>query len=52
MSTTALELLTEEQATAAFTEGFTRRSARDKQVKVGPSEIGGCAYCVGYTMAA
>lgn len=48
----ALELLTEEQATAAFTEGFTRQSERDKQVKIGPSEIGGCAYCVGYTMAA
>lgn len=47
-----LELLTEEQATAAFTQGFTRQSERDKQVKIGPSEIGGCAYCVGYTMAA
>lgn len=50
--TTTLELLTEEQATAAYTEGFTRRSARDKQVKLGPSEVGSCTYCVGYTMAA
>lgn len=30
--TATLELLTEDQATAAFTEGFTRRSERDKQV--------------------
>lgn len=42
----------EAQVTAAFTKGFTRRSERDKQVKLGPSEVGACTYCVGYTMAA
>jgi hypothetical protein len=30
---------------------ISKRSERDKQVNVGPSELGGCAYCVGYTMA-
>lgn len=30
---------------------LTKRSERDKQVKLGPSEIGGCMFCVGYTVA-
>jgi len=50
--TTTLETYTEAQVQSAYTKGFTRRSDRDKQTKLGPSEIGGCVYCVGYTMAA
>jgi hypothetical protein len=42
---------TDTQLTQMFTAGFTRRSERDKQVMLGPSEVGGCEYCVGYTMA-
>lgn len=30
---------------------FTKQSERDKQTKIGPSEIGGCAYCVGHTLS-
>jgi hypothetical protein len=30
---------------------IAKPSERDKQVKLGPSEIGGCYFCVGYTMA-
>lgn len=30
---------------------FTKQSERDKQVKLGPSEVGGCAYCVAHTMS-
>lgn len=30
---------------------ITKPSERDKQVKIGPSAVGGCAYCVAYTMA-
>lgn len=29
----------------------SRPTARDKQVKAGPSELGSCAFCLGYTMA-
>lgn len=47
----ALETFTPDQVTAIFTAGFTRQSERDKQVKIGPSEIGGCEYCVGHTMS-
>jgi hypothetical protein len=50
--TTTLETFTEADVTDAFTKGFTQQSERDKQTKLGPSEIGGCTYCVGYTMAA
>lgn len=32
-------------------EAFTEQSDRGKQVKIGPSEIGGCAYCVGHTLS-
>jgi hypothetical protein len=32
--------------------GFTKPSSRSLQSKIGPSEIAGCPYCVGYTMAA
>lgn len=32
-------------------DGLTRPKDRDKQVKVGPSELGGCAYCVGHRMS-
>lgn len=52
MTATALQTYTPEQITASFTKGFTRSSDRDRQTVLGPSEIGGCVYCVGYTMAA
>jgi hypothetical protein len=34
-----------------FLKGFTKPSSRSLQTKLGPSEVGGCFYCVGYTMA-
>lgn len=33
-------------------KGFTKPSSRSLQAKLGPSEVGSCPYCVGYTMAA
>lgn len=33
-------------------KGFTKPSSRSLQAKLGPSEVGSCHYCVGYTMAA
>lgn len=47
----ALHEYTPDAITGIFTRGFSQQSERDKQVKLGPSEIGGCAYCVGHTMA-
>jgi len=35
-----------------FLKSIAKPSERDKQIKVGPSSIGGCAYCLGYDMAA
>lgn len=35
----------------AFIKGFTKPDSRSLQTKLGPSEVGSCAYCVGYTMA-
>ena len=32
-------------------DAVTQQSDRDKQTKIGPSEIGGCAYCVGHTLS-
>lgn len=46
-----LEEYTADAVTGIFTRGFSQRSERDKQVKLGASEIGGCPYCVGHTMA-
>lgn len=51
MTATTIQTYTTDQLTSMFTAGFTRQSARDKQTILGPSEIGGCEYCVGYTMA-
>lgn len=48
---TQLATYTEDQVTDFLTAGFTRQSDRDKQSKIGPSEIGGCAYCVGHTLS-
>lgn len=33
-------------------KAFTKPSSRSLQTKLGPSEVGSCPYCVGYTMAA
>lgn len=33
-------------------KSFTKPSSRSLQSKLGPSEVGACTYCVGYTMAA
>lgn len=49
--TIQLDEYTPDAVTGIFTRGFSARSERDKQVKLGASEIGGCAYCVGHTMA-
>ena len=40
-----------EEVMAHIKGSITKPSARDKQVKLGPSEIGGCYFCVGYTVA-
>lgn len=34
-----------------FIEAITRPTPRDQQVSVGPSELGGCVFCIGYNMA-
>lgn len=47
----ALDEYSPDAITGIFTRAFSQQSERDKQVKLGPSEIGGCAYCVGHTMA-
>jgi len=49
--TVDLEQYTADAVTGIFTRGFSAQSERDKQVKLGASEIGGCPYCVGHTMA-
>jgi hypothetical protein len=35
-----------------FLKALTKPSSRSLQSKLGPSEVGGCPYCIGYTMAA
>ena len=32
-------------------KGFTKPSSRSLQAKLGPSEVGSCAYCVGESAA-
>lgn len=44
-------MISEDQIRQYMMEGFSEESDRDRQVKIGPSELGGCAFCVGYTMA-
>lgn len=41
-----------EQIEGSFLKALTKDSERSLQTKLGPSEVAGCAYCVGYTMAA
>lgn len=50
--TTTLEIPTIEQVERQFIGAIAKPSERDKQIKVGPSSIGGCPYCLGYDMAA
>jgi hypothetical protein len=33
-------------------KAFTKPSSRSLQTKLGPSEVGACTFCIGYTMAA
>lgn len=35
-----------------FLKSIAKPSDRDQQVKIGPSSVGGCPYCLGYDMAA
>lgn len=40
------------QVERQFIKALTKPRERDLQTKAGPSSIGGCPYCLGYTMAA
>jgi len=40
------------QVKSAFVKAISKPDARSLQSRLGPSEVGSCAYCVGYTMAA
>ncbi|WP_346924641.1 hypothetical protein [uncultured Arthrobacter sp.] len=52
MSDTLLEAPPLQEVKNAFLKAITKPDARSLQAKLGPSEVGGCAYCTGYTMAA
>lgn len=51
MSETLIEAPPLSDVKQMWLKGFTKPSSRSLQAKLGPSEVGSCAYCVGYTMA-
>jgi hypothetical protein len=52
MTETLIEAPSLEEVKSAFVKAITKPDPRSLQTKLGPSECGSCAYCVGYTMAA
>ena len=52
MSDTLIEAPPLAEVEKMWLKSFTKPSSRSLQAKLGPSEVGSCAYCVGYTMAA
>ena len=44
-------MISEDQIRDYLMEQFSQQSERDKQIKVGPSSLGGCPFCLGYDMA-
>jgi hypothetical protein len=47
-----LETPSIQQVQKQFLSAITKPRERDQQVKIGPSSVGGCPYCLGYDMAA
>lgn len=51
MTQTLLEAPSMVEVENMWLKAFTKPSKRTLQTKLGPSEVGSCPYCVGYTMA-